>query len=170
MKYRINDKVVHPYHGAGVISDICMKDISGEMVECVVISLSGGRAGILLPADAVEESGLRRVSSDGDIDEAMDILSQEGKELPKDWRRRIDVLKERVNSGDPVTIATAIRDVLGRSSFSKMNPSEKRVLNEAITVFAGELSLVRGVKLESARRLINKKVMSRGKNRDKKKA
>ncbi|HRW78661.1 MAG TPA: hypothetical protein P5207_08340, partial [Candidatus Sabulitectum sp.] len=147
-----------------------MKDISGEMVECVVISLSGGRAGILLPADAVEESGLRRVSSDGDIDEAMDILSQEGKELPKDWRRRIDVLKERVNSGDPVTIATAIRDVLGRSSFSKMNPSEKRVLNEAITVFAGELSLVRGVKLESARRLINKKVMSRGKNRDKKKA
>ncbi len=170
MKYRINDKVVHPYHGAGVISDICMKDISGEMVECVVISLSGGRAGILLPADAVEESGLRRVSSDGDIDEAMDILAQEGKELPKDWRRRIDVLKERVNSGDPVTIATAIRDVLGRSSFSKMNPSEKRVLNEAITVFAGELSLVRGVKLESARRLINKKVMSRGKNRDKKKA
>jgi len=170
VKYRINEKVVHPYHGAGVISDICMKDISGEMVECVVISLSGGRAGILLPADAVEESGLRRVSSDGDIDEAMDILSQEGKELPKDWRRRIDVLKERVNSGDPVTIATAIRDVLGRSSFSKMNPSEKRVLNEAITVFAGELSLVRGVKLESARRLINKKVMSRGKNRDKKKA
>ncbi len=170
MKYRISDKVVHPYHGAGVISDICMKDISGEMVECVVISLSGGRAGILLPVDAVEESGLRRVSSDGDIDEAMDILSQEGKELPKDWRRRIDVLKERVNSGDPVTIATAIRDVLGRSSFSKMNPSEKRVLNEAISVFAGELSLVRGVKLESARRLINKKVMSRGKNRDKKKA
>ena len=168
MKYRINDKVVHPYHGAGVISDICMKDISGELVECVVICLSGGRAGILLPADAVEESGLRRVSSDGDIDQAMAVLSQEGEELPKDWRRRIDVLKERVNSGDPVIIATAIRDVLGRSSFSKMNPSEKRVLNEAITVFAGELSLVRCVKLESARKLISKKVMSKGKIKSKK--
>lgn len=167
MKYRINDKVVHPYHGAGVISDICMKDISGEMVECVVISLSGGRAGILLPSDAVEESGLRRVSSQENIEEAMEVLSQSGEPLPKDWRRRIDVLKERVNSGDPVTIAKAIRDVLGRSSFSKMNPSEKRVLNEAINVFAGELSLVRGIKLESARRLISKKVM--GKGSDKKK-
>ena len=167
MKYRINDKVVHPFHGAGVISDISMKDISGELVECVVISLSGGRAGILLPADSVEDSGLRRVSSENEINQAMDILSQEGEELPKDWRRRIDVLKERVNSGDPVIIATAIRDVLGRSSFSKMNPSEKRVLNEAITVFAGELSLVRGVKLESARRQINKMVMDKSRKKAK---
>jgi len=164
VKYSVNDKVVHPYHGAGVIADISMKDISGEMVECVVISLSGGRAGILLPADSVEDSGLRRVSSGKDIDDAMRVLSEKGEPLPKDWRRRIDVLKERVNSGDPVTIATAIRDVLGRSSFSKMNPSEKRVLNEAITVFAGELSLVRGLKLDSARRLISKRVL--GKNKE----
>jgi RNA polymerase-interacting CarD/CdnL/TRCF family regulator len=82
----------------------------------------------------------------------------ESEDLPKDWRRRIDVLKERVNSGDPVIIATAIRDVLGRSSISKMNPSEKRVLNEAITVFAGELSLVRGILIDAARKLISKKV------------
>lgn len=159
MLYEVNDKVVHPFHGAGVISEICVKDISGEMVECVVISLSGGRAGILLPSASIENSGLRRVSNDKDINEAMSILAQLGEELPKDWRRRIDVLKERVNSGDPVIIATAIRDVLGRSSFSKMNPSEKRVLNEAINVFAGELSLVRGITLETARKQISKKVM-----------
>ncbi len=164
MRYEVNDKVVHPFHGAGVISEICVKDISGEMVECVVISLSGGRAGILLPSDSIDNSGLRRVSNDKDINVAMDILAQTGDELPKDWRRRIDVLKERVNSGDPVIIATAIRDVLGRSSFSKMNPSEKRVLNEAINVFAGELSLVRGVSLDAARKLISKKVM--GKKKD----
>jgi len=164
VRYEVNDKVVHPFHGAGVISEICVKDISGEMVECVVISLSGGRAGILLPSDSIDNSGLRRVSNDKDINVAMDILAQTGDELPKDWRRRIDVLKERVNSGDPVIIATAIRDVLGRSSFSKMNPSEKRVLNEAINVFAGELSLVRGVSLDAARKLISKKVM--GKKKD----
>lgn len=138
-----------------------MKDISGEMVECVVISLSGGKAGILLPADAVEDSGLRKVSTKRDIDEAMKVLCQDSCDLPKDWRRRIDVLKERVNSGDPVVIASAIRDVLGRSSFSKMNPSEKRVLNEAITVFAGELSLVRGIKLEAARKLVSRKVLGK---------
>jgi CarD family transcriptional regulator len=158
MQYSVNDKVVHPFHGAGVISEISMKDISGDMVECVVISLSAGKAGILLPACSVNESGLRKVSSKKDIDVAMKILSMESEDLPKDWRRRIDVLKERVNSGDPVIIATAIRDVLGRSSISKMNPSEKRVLNEAITVFAGELSLVRGILIDAARKLISKKV------------
>jgi CarD family transcriptional regulator len=163
VQYLINDKVVHPYHGAGVITDITMKDISGEMVECVVIKLSGGRAGILLPACSVKESGLRRVSSKKDIDAAMKVLSTEGEELPKDWRRRIDVLKERVNSGDPLIIATAIRDVLARSSISKMNPSEKRVLNEAIIVFAGELSLVRVVTLDEAKKLIHKKVLGKKK-------
>ncbi|MCK5785789.1 MAG: hypothetical protein KAH54_04415 [Candidatus Sabulitectum sp.] len=161
MQYSINDRVVHPYHGAGIITDITMKDISGEMVECVVISLSGGRAGILLPACSVNESGLRRVSSKKDIDLAMKMLSTEGEELPKDWRRRIDVLKERVNSGDPLIIATAIRDVLARSSITKMNPSEKRVLNEAIVVFAGELSLVRVITLDSAKKLIHKKVLGK---------
>ena len=161
MQYSINDRVVHPYHGAGIITDITMKDISGEMVECVVISLSGGRAGILLPACSVNESGLRRVSSKKDIDLAMKMLSTEGEELPKDWRRRIDVLKERVNSGDPLIIATAIRDVLARSSITKMNPSEKRVLNEAIIVFAGELSLVRVITLDSAKKLIHKKVLGK---------
>ena len=161
MQYSVNDKVVHPYHGAGVITDICMKDISGEMVECVVITLSGGRAGILLPACSVDDSGLRRVSSKKDIDAAMKVLSTLGEELPKDWRRRIDVLKERVNSGDPLIIATAIRDVLSRSSISKMNPSEKRVLNEAVIVFAGELSLVRLVTLDAAKKLIHKKVLAK---------
>ncbi|MEA3267461.1 MAG: CarD family transcriptional regulator [Candidatus Fermentibacteria bacterium] len=163
MQYLINDKVVHPYHGAGVITSICMKDISGEMVECVVIELSGGRAGILLPSFAINESGLRRVSSKKDIDSAMKMLATEGEELPKDWRRRIDVLKERVNSGDPLIIATAIRDVLARSPISKMNPSEKRVLNEAVIVFAGELSLVRTVTLEEAKKLIHKKVLGKKK-------
>jgi len=163
VQYLINDRVVHPYHGAGVITDICMKDISGVMVECVVIKLSGGRAGILLPANSVGESGLRKVSSKKDIDSAMKMLATEGEELPKDWRRRIDVLKERVNSGDPLIIATAIRDVLARSSMTKMNPSEKRVLNEAVIAFAGELSLVRDIALEEAKKLIHKKVQGKKK-------
>jgi CarD family transcriptional regulator len=163
VQYLINDRVVHPYHGAGVITDICMKDISGVMVECVVIKLSGGRAGILLPANSVGESGLRKVSSKKDIDSAMKMLATDGEELPKDWRRRIDVLKERVNSGDPLIIATAIRDVLARSSITKMNPSEKRVLNEAVIAFAGELSLVRDIALEEAKKLIHKKVLGKKK-------
>jgi len=164
VQYLINDRVVHPYHGAGVITDICMKDISGVMVECVVIKLSGGRAGILLPANSVGESGLRKVSSKKDIDSAMKMLATEGEELPKDWRRRIDVLKERVNSGDPLIIATAIRDVLARSSITKMNPSEKRVLNEAVIAFAGELSLVRDIALEEAKKMIHKKVLGKKKS------
>jgi CarD family transcriptional regulator len=163
VQYLINDRVVHPYHGAGVITDICMKDISGVMVECVVIKLSGGRAGILLPANSVGESGLRKVSSKKDIDSAMKMLATDGEELPKDWRRRIDVLKERVNSGDPLIIATAIRDVLARSSITKMNPSEKRVLNEAVIAFAGELSLVREIALEEAKKMIHKKVLGKKK-------
>lgn len=161
MQYLLNDKVVHPYHGAGVITEIALQDISGEMVQCVVIKLSGGRAGILLPVSSVNDSGLRRVSSKKGIDSAMKVLSSEGEELPKDWRRRIDVLKERVNSGDPLMIVTAIRDVLARSSITKMNPSEKRVLNEAVLVFAGELSLVRDVSLDEAKKLIHKKVLGK---------
>jgi RNA polymerase-interacting CarD/CdnL/TRCF family regulator len=55
-------------------------------------------------------------------------------------------------------IASAVRDVLARSSISKMNPSEKRVFTEAIGVLAGELSLVNNIEFQGARQMIETRV------------
>ena len=158
MNFDLHDKVVHPLHGAGVVTEICRKDISGDMVDCIVIRLVAGRAGILLPFNSIQESGLRRVCSNEDMDEALTVLGNTAEDLPRDWRRRIEVLRERVHSGDPSMIATAVRDVLARSSISKMNPSEKRVFTEAIGVLAGELSLVSNIEFQGARTMIEKRV------------
>lgn len=156
MRFSARDKVVHPIHGAGVITEIAVKSISGEPTECVVIKLMVGNAGILLPTDSVEKTDLRFVVDKESMQEALDVLSQEAEELPKDWRRRIETLKERVHSGDPGEVAKAIRDIIARSINSKMNPSEKRVLSEAVGVLAGEVALVKEIKVSSAKSMIRK--------------
>ncbi len=154
MKYSINGKVVDPIHGAGVITEISDQMISGEICECVVIDIVVGKKRVMVPTESLDEAELRPVVSEEELDDALQELFREPDELPKDWRRRIEKLKDRVHSGEPREVAKAIRDIIARSILNKMNPSEKRVLNEAISVFAGEVALVRNIRSDSARDLI----------------
>lgn len=156
MKYALSGKVVDPIHGAGVITEISDQNVSGEMRECVVIEIVVGKKRVLVPTENLENAELRPVVTKKELDEALSELSNEPDELPKDWRRRIEKLKDRVHSGEPLQVARAIRDIIARSVQNKMNPSEKRVLNEAINVLAGEVALVRDMKSALAKDQIKK--------------
>ena len=156
MKFTIDARVVDPIHGAGVITEISEQKISGEMHECVVIEIVVGKKRVLVPTESLDEAELRPVVSNVELDDAIEELSREPDELPKDWRRRIERLKERVHSGEPKEVAKAIRDIISRSVLNKMNPSEKRVLNEAVNVFAGEVALVKNIESASAKEIIRK--------------
>ncbi|NOQ21462.1 MAG: hypothetical protein GQ565_02270 [Candidatus Aegiribacteria sp.] len=156
MKYNINGKVVDPIHGAGVITEISDQMVSGEICECVVIEIVVGKKRVMLPTESLDHAELRPVVSGEELDDAIQELFREPEELPKDWRRRIEKLKDRVHSGEPKEVAKAIRDIIARSVLNKMNPSEKRVLNEAINVFSGEVALVRNIRSDSARDLIRR--------------
>lgn len=155
MSFDVNDMVVHPIHGAGTIRQIAHTEISGESTECVIVDLVVGNAGVLLPVENLDNTGLRHVVDDDTLDSALEVLTQDAKPLPKDWRRRIETLRNLVHSGDPGLVAQAVRDIHARSSENKMNPSEKRVLAEAIGVLAGEVALVKGIAVEDACSMIN---------------
>ncbi len=156
MSFVVSDMVVHPIHGAGRISDISVKNISGECTECVVVDLMVGNAGVLLPVENLGDTGLRHIVDEVTLDTALEMLGSSPDELPGDWRRRIENLRERVHSGDPRLVATAVRDIVARAGHSKVNPSEKRVLAEAVGVLAGEVALVKRVDVDSARRIVER--------------
>lgn len=156
MKYTINGKVVDPIHGAGVITEITDQKVSGEMCECVVIEIVVGNKRVLVPTESLGDAELRPIVSEEELEDALQELFREPDELPKDWRRRIEKLKDRVHSGEPKEVAKAIRDIIARSVLNKMNPSEKRVLNEAVNVFAGEVALVMDICSDSAKELIRR--------------
>jgi len=156
MKFSVDARVVDPIHGEGVITEISEQNISGEMHECVVIEIVVGKKRVLVPTESLDDAELRPVVSKEELDDALEELSREPDELPKDWRRRIVRRKERVHSGEPKEVAKAIRDIISRSILKKMNPSEKRVLNEAVNVFAGEVALVKDIESDSAKEIIRK--------------
>jgi len=156
MKYIVNGKVVDPIHGAGVITEITEQMVSGEMCECVVIEIVVGNKRVLVPTESLDEAEIRPIVSSEELEDALQELFREPDELPKDWRRRIEKLKDRVHSGEPKEVAKAIRDIIARSILNKMNPSEKRVLNEAINVFSGEVALVKDIRSDSAKELIRR--------------
>jgi RNA polymerase-interacting CarD/CdnL/TRCF family regulator len=115
-----------------------------------------GNKRVLVPTESLDDAELRPIVSVEELEDALQELFREPDELPKDWRRRIEKLKDRVHSGEPKEVAKAIRDIIARSVLNKMNPSEKRVLNEAVNVFAGEVALVRDIRSDSAKELIRR--------------
>ena len=152
--FQVGKKVVDSIHGAGIITEISMQRISGQMIECVVIEIVAGRKRVIVPVENMESAELRTMATKKEIEITLRELVNLPQELPKDWRRRIEKLKEKVHSGEPMQIAKAIRDISARSEIKKINPSEKRVLNEAITLLAGEISVVRNVNCDDAKKLI----------------
>lgn len=61
MKYKIGDKVVHPFHGAGIITSIEEKECFGETHLYYLLNLPHSKLELNIPVDSADSIGLRPV-------------------------------------------------------------------------------------------------------------
>ena len=73
MAYKVGDKVAHPLHGAGIISDIQSKRINGTTRDYYALDIMTGSILVLVPVDSSDIVGLRPIVSQ---DEAEAVLVQ----------------------------------------------------------------------------------------------
>ncbi|MGI8759106.1 MAG: CarD family transcriptional regulator, partial [Acidimicrobiales bacterium] len=59
MSFKIGDHVVYPHHGAAVIERTEMREAFGGQTEYLVLRMAHGDLTLSVPADKVEEVGMR---------------------------------------------------------------------------------------------------------------
>ena len=116
MAFTIGETVVYPHHGAAYIEDISTKKIRGEEKLYLTLRVMQGDLVIQVPADKVEDVGVRDVSNDKQLENVFNVLRAEHIEEPSNWSRRFKANSEKLTSGDVIKVAEVVRDLTRRVS------------------------------------------------------
>ena len=148
--FKIGDKVVHPYHGAGMVIDIEEKKLLKEHGRYYIIDLLAYEGIVMVPVDNVQKIGLRRVSGRRAISRAMNTLTSTPDTLSSDHRERQARAQEKLNTGDLIEVTEVMRNLAWRNHEGSLTMADNKIYQRAQTFLASELALARGMELQEA--------------------
>src|ERR671925_1242361 len=156
-KFKIGDQVVYPQHGVATIQKIEEKDVLGERQTYLVLELDAGDLTLMVPAASVEEVGLRNLIGKDQVEEVLRVLGKgrvtDGAE---NWSRRFKANQEKLKSGDIQLVAEVVRNLSLRERQKGLSTGEKRMLNRARDILAGEIAVALSVDNEEATAVLEK--------------
>lgn len=153
--FKLGDRVVYPMHGAGIIEAIEEKEVLGEKQQYYIMRLPLGDMRVMIPLRNANVIGIREVVSDDGLDQALAILQEEETSMPSNWNQRYRANLEKIRTGDILTVAEVMRNLVKRDQEKGLSTGERKMLDTARQIFVSELILVRDIEEESAMRLID---------------
>ena len=148
--FKIGDKVVHPYHGAGMVIDIEEKKLLKERGRYYIIDLVAYDGIVMVPTNNIQKIGLRRVSGKRAISRAMNTLASTPDTLSSDHRERQARAQERLNTGDLIEVTEVVRNLAWRNTEAGLTMADNKLYQRAQTFLASELALAKDIELQEA--------------------
>jgi CarD family transcriptional regulator len=93
-----------------------------------------------VPVNKVESIGMRKLSSDKTLKEAMETLKGKPRVKRTMWSRRAQEYEAKINSGDLVSIAEVTRDLFRPEDQPEQSYSERQIFEAASSRLARELA------------------------------
>jgi CarD family transcriptional regulator len=153
LAYQKGDKVVHPAHGAGIVKKVVLRTIAGEPRKYYLIDpLAHDDLEVMVAIDKVRLIGLRGASKRSKMRRTMRRLQKTPKDVPSDYKKRKQVLGEKLRSSDPYQLADVARDLVGLKSEKggRLGVTDTKFLKQACESLAGELALVEEMSFDDA--------------------
>ena len=150
ISFKEGDYVVYPTHGVGQVSGIEKDTIGGLALKLVVVTFDHDRMTLRVPLNKMETSGLRKVSSQKLMSEAVDTLKGRARIKRTMWSRRAQEYEAKINSGDPIQIAEVVRDLHRNVGQPDQSFSERQIYEAALERLAGEFAAVENIDKDQA--------------------
>jgi CarD family transcriptional regulator len=139
------DYVVYPSHGVGKILGIETQEISGYKLSVFVVHFDKDRMTLRVPVTKAKASGLRRLSTQTEMQLALAKLKGRSKAKRTMWSRRAQEYEAKINSGDPASIAEVVRDLYRNSSQPDQSYSERQIYQAALDRLVREFAAVEAI-------------------------
>ena len=156
MLFDVGDKVVYPHHGAAIVERREKREVFGETRDYLVLKLAYGDLTLMVPADNVEEVGLREVINDEEVEEVFAVLRKKEARMPTNWSRRFKNHVEKLKSGDIYQVAEVVRNLSIRDKDKGLSAGEKRMLARAKQILVSELTFAFDSTEEKAEAMLDK--------------
>src|ERR1041384_6382733 len=144
-----------PPQGAAIVERGEQREFGGEVRDYLVLRLAYGDLTLMVPADNVEEIGLREVINDEEVEEVFAVLRKKEARMPTNWSRRFKNHVEKLKSGDIYQVAEVVRNLSIREADKGLSAGEKRMLARARQILVSELTFAIGVSEEEAGTKLN---------------
>lgn len=142
LAFSIDEHIVYPKHGVGVITEIGEQEIAGMKLELYVIRFESEKMTLRVPTDKAEPSGMRNLSSPTVMDKAYLTLKGRARVKRTMWSRRAQEYEAKINSGNLVHLAEVVRDLHRGGDQTEQSYSERQIYESAISRLAREVAAV----------------------------
>ena len=143
-KFKVNQKVVYPSQGVGVVTEIFEKKFKEEMNLYYKIYIEASDMIVMVPVAKAEELGIRQIVSKKEAEEALELLSAEFEPITSDWKLRYQMNLDLLKKGTVKDIATIVRCLYNRSKVKELPILERKLYDSAKKLLEDEISFAHG--------------------------
>lgn len=138
----IGQTVVHPNHGIGTITNVTKLDLLENFNRYYVIDFFTHNLTSRIPIRKISDIGLRKTMSQEKVSQVFQTLRDMPEGLPDHYKQRKRQIEALIHSGNPVKVATAVRELTWRKSIDKLSTSDNQMLAKGREMLIEEIALV----------------------------
>ena len=161
LDFVVGDYVVYPKHGVGRVIELQNSEIAGMSLELYVLRFEKEKMTLRVPTNKAESVGMRKLSSDKQMQEALQTLKGKPKIKRTMWSRRAQEYEQKINSGDLMAIAEVVRDLHRTDDQREQSYSERQLYEAALDRLTREVAAVAGVDEAGAQKKVDDVLLSR---------
>lgn len=150
LDFKVNDQIVYPAHGVGQIVGLEKQEVAGVAIELFVIDFDQEKMKLRVPTGKAKAAGMRALSSDRAIKDAITTLKGRARIKRTMWSRRAQEYDAKINSGDIKLVAEVVRDLYRAEDQPEQSYSERQLFEAALDRMAREVAAVRKADLGAA--------------------
>ncbi len=150
LDFKVNDQIVYPAHGVGKIVALEKQEVAGITIELFVINFDQEKMRLRVPTGKAKAAGMRALSDDKSIKNAVELLKGRARIKRTMWSRRAQEYDAKINSGDIKLVAEVVRDLYRAEDQPEQSYSERQLFEAALDRMAREVAAVRKFGLEKA--------------------
>lgn len=150
IEFQRDETVIHPSYGLGCVGTMRTERIADRDARFLVVEFARSMLTLRIPESKIAISGLRRISTNGEMRCALAALSGAAVAPQEPWRHAAARNARKLNSGRPELLAEIVRDLDGRRHLRWALP----LYEEARHRLAEELAAVEGLEIDQAEALL----------------
>ncbi|MDR2499769.1 MAG: CarD family transcriptional regulator [Treponema sp.] len=139
-RFQIDQRVVYPSQGVGIITAIKEKEFKKQKIPYYVIYLEVSDMTIMVPLDKAEELGIRAIVPQEEAQRALELISEEYEPIPSDWKMRYQMNLDLLKKGSVTDIATIVRSLYHRSKVKELPILERKLYDSALKLLEDEVA------------------------------
>lgn len=139
--FQVDQKVVYPSQGVGIIKSIEQKQFNDAKIPYYVIYIEASDMTIMVPVDKAAELGIRATVSRDEALKALELIGENFDPIPSDWKLRYQMNLDLLKKGSVRDIATIVRSLYHRSKVKELPILERKLYDSAHKLLEDEISI-----------------------------